>query len=65
MVIEMKLIFVDFISVLMLANHSRLNKAQRDFMLTLALLNKLMPHSLLIFSQSDYLIWIVAINSHT
>ena len=33
------------------------------FMLTLVLLK--MPHPLLIFSQSDYLIWIVAVKSHT
>ena len=33
--------------------------------LTLVLLNKLMPRPLLIFSQPDYLIRIVAINSHT
>ena len=34
-------------------------------LLTLVLLNKLMPHPFLIFSQSDYLIQIVDINSHT
>ena len=32
---------------------------------TLAMLNKLLPHPLLIFSQSDYMILIVDINSHT
>ena len=35
------------------------------FALTLVLLNKKMPHPFQILSQSDYLIQIVDINSHT